>query len=327
VNSRQHVGLLYFVLAVCAIFALPPKAAAGARSAPDSPRSFSIKAVLAFNYPSGAYTAYPGKINDRGDIGGYLIFAGNGDYYGFARYANGDFTLPQQYPSSNFTYGEGIDNRRMIVGAWWDGSTYHSFSEKNGKFVNFDLTLPGVLGNYTYGDNQRGDIVGGYNIQINPSTVGTQAFAVLKGQQETIQVPGALGAVAIGINDHDQIVGAYSTTNYAIDTESGADNALGYMVQKNGQIVESLSYPGATTTVLEAINNQGLTVGRWFDANNVPHGLLYDSRKTKQWLTYDYPQSTSTVLNGINNAGLISGRWTDANGLIHGLIARVRVQH
>jgi hypothetical protein len=78
--------------------------------------------------------------------------------------------------------------------------------------------------------------------------------------------------------------------------------------------------PDSSTTQFLGINNRGVAVAFYLDANSIAHGIRYDVPKGT--LTYiDDPHGVlGTVLNGINNSGDIVGFYTDGGTKVHGIL-------
>jgi probable HAF family extracellular repeat protein len=86
----------------------------------------------------------------------------------------------------------------------------------------------------------------------------------------------------------------------------------------------SIDFPGATSTFVHSINNEGQMVGYQRDANGVFHSMLTD---TRSFSTFDPPGFTSTALpgtsmaHGINDSGDVVGSVVDnANSGLHAYI-------
>ena len=65
-----------------------------------------------------------------------------------------------------------------------------------------------------------------------------------------------------------------------------------------------ITFPGATLTIANGINNNNVVVGSFFDASSSVHGFIYRNGKYTQ---IDYPGSTETEVLGINDYGDIVG--------------------
>jgi hypothetical protein len=138
-----------------------------------------------------------------------------------------------------------------------------------------------------------------------------------------IDDPSAIsGGIVVGstvraaINNKGDIAGFY--------TDTGPTNTASIIhgfVDNHG-VFTSVDAPGATTTELLGLNDQGIAVGFDVDVNGM-HGIIYDT-KTGKLTTVDAPNginpTTSTTFNGINDKGDIVGFYTDTTGQTHGLL-------
>jgi probable HAF family extracellular repeat protein len=107
------------------------------------------------------------------------------------------------------------------------------------------------------------------------------------------------------INDLRQAVGYEGPRGGVIDLGSGS--------------FTELTYPGATGTAPQGINNSGQVVGSWTDASGLEHGFLWQSGS---FGSFDFPKNqtfgqadvTNTIASDINNLGQVAGRYTTAWG-------------
>lgn len=73
-----------------------------------------------------------------------------------------------------------------------------------------------------------------------------------------------------------------------------------------------IDYPGATSTVPQAVNSQGTVVG-WYSSSNGTHGFQWSGGNNYQ--TIDYPGAGATRIYGVSTNGDIVGSYSDASGL------------
>jgi len=113
-----------------------------------------------------------------------------------------------------------------------------------------------------------------------------------------IDYPGAvLTQIAGGPNLEGTSVGAYSLT---------AGGALhGFSVTANG-VFTPIDVPGATNTIPNFINLQGVIVGSYTDSAGTSHGFVL---KRGTYTTVDYPDVPGSELTGINDLGEMSGAY------------------
>lgn len=97
-----------------------------------------------------------------------------------------------------------------------------------------------------------------------------------------------------GINKWNTIVGQFLP-----------DNGMwtGFKRYSNGSFA-SLMYPKAMGTYPAGVNDAGMVVGTYYDANAMGHGFAYYKG---QWASIDYPLGGGTGVLGIDNAGVILG--------------------
>jgi len=82
-----------------------------------------------------------------------------------------------------------------------------------------------------------------------------------------------------------------------------------------------------SSTQLLGVNDSGVAVGTYQNANGSWHGLiatnLFSISKQPKWQSIDEPDGnqTSTVISGIDNSGDICGWYTGTDGRTHGFVA------
>ncbi len=153
------------------------------------------------------------------------------------------------------------------------------------------LAVPGALGpGFTgaSGINNRGQVVGFYYGQDNASHV----YVYDRGVYTTLSLPAY--AFPTGINNRGQIVG----------------NLYGFIgfVYHEG-VTTYLHVPGATTTIVNGINDRGQIAG-WYTSGEdyLDHGFVYDNGV---FTTIDAPNAFVTYIFGINDRGQVVGYYID----------------
>jgi probable HAF family extracellular repeat protein len=121
--------------------------------------------------------------------------------------------------------------------------------------------LSGVFGQGATAINDRGQIVGGF--QVSPSTVLRGFLLDAKGELTTIDVT-SLGGAILGINNRGQLSGFF-----------GDQNGIHAFLFYRGRTTQ-IDVPGANLTEGTGINDRGQLVGAYRDSSNVFHGFLYD---------------------------------------------------
>lgn len=83
-------------------------------------------------------------------------------------------------------------------------------------------------------------------------------------------------------------------------------------------VLNTIDFPNARGTSINALNNKGQSVGIYFSANNSNHGFVYDGNT---FTTVDYPGAYSSELTGINDNGQMTGYYAlAANAANHGFV-------
>jgi probable HAF family extracellular repeat protein len=113
------------------------------------------------------------------------------------------------------------------------------------------------------------------------------------------------GGTATGINNHGDVVG------YVY----GSTGAHGFL-DRHGH-VSTFSYPGASSTFPEAINDGGRIVGYYTASDGNQHGF-YGHKGNLHEL--DVRGAVSTELLGVNALGDMVGSFTDQAGKTHGFL-------
>ena len=265
----------------------------------------------------GATSTQANGINDRGQIVGTFVDAGN-QQHGFLQDKRRFTTIDapnligEGFSRTVGTTADGINSRGDIVGNFSTfadrGEFEYGFLERKGAF---SITAGGPLGIANPRDiNNRGQIVGNF--------FGAGAGGFLRdtnGKLTTINVPGAGATSVFGINNRGDIVGAYGANRFA-----GNDHA--FLLDKKGNLT-TIDVPGARFTQAFGINDAGVIVGGFTNVsclNNIcssdTHGFLYNDGA---FTTVDVPGATFTTVTDINNAGLFVGLFRDATGL-HGFV-------
>jgi len=122
-----------------------------------------------------------------------------------------------------------------------------------------------------------------------------------QGTYTQIDVPNGInGTFVQGTDSIGDLVGSYIDVDF---------NTHGFLF--SGGVYTTIDYPGATYTLLTAINDVGQIVG--VTNLNPPGAFLYDVA-THTFTPIAYPRATSTSPYGINNSGTIVGYYSYGNG-------------
>jgi hypothetical protein len=78
----------------------------------------------------------------------------------------------------------------------------------------------------------------------------------------------------------------------------------------NGSTYLAIAYPGASSTIVQGVNNSGEAVG-FYTLAGVTSGFIYDAGT---YTSFMYRGADSTDLFGVSNSGEIVGDYTCASG-------------
>jgi hypothetical protein len=243
-------------------------------------------------------------------------------------------------PQVSQTQVTGLNDNGIVVGYFYNTNmgvqfdNQFGFFEKNGVFTEVDnpntpTTQPNPNPNNILIENQligvnNNDIAVGFYIDASGLSHGYTYDIKSGGFSANIDDPSAMsGGIVVGstvtaaINNKGDIAGFYTNTG-----PTNTASVIHGFVDNHG-VFTTVDAPGATTTELLGLNDQGIAVGFESFTNaagiTITHGIIYDT-KTGTLTTLDAPNGTnSTTFNGINDKGEIVGFYTDATGT-HGLL-------
>jgi len=211
-------------------------------------------------------------------------------------------------PGSTNSIAVGINDSGQIVGMYgtssgggygylYSGGTYTTLSVP-GAILG---SAPGALfetngtGTAADGINDNGEIVGDWL-----GSSGEAGFTYSGGSYTNTSISdGGLFTTLYAVNDSGVISGY---------TKSGAV-IQGFVY--SGGVFTPISYPGATSTVVQGINDNGEVVG-FYTLDGSDWGFIYNDGT---YMSIVYPGSSQTLLFGISNNGEITGSYTCSSGL------------
>src|SRR5262245_40121866 len=169
-------------------------------------RATTITVLETFDFPGTGNNTLPQKINDNGLIVGIVIDSA-GVSKGWLRGRSGNFSQAFSEPldTGNLTNGRGINNARVVNGAYLDGvtGTFHGYRLFQGTFTEYDV--PNASDTTPLGINNVGDFCGAL-----VSNDGSQpAFLNVSRNVTRFTVPDATATLAYSINSSNQVVGYY----------------------------------------------------------------------------------------------------------------------
>jgi probable HAF family extracellular repeat protein len=216
-------------------------------------------AYTTINYPGSQYESLYG-INDLGtQIVGQTNFP---TLVGFLYDISAQTFTQVNYPGTTHTAPLAINNEGTIVGETEQGASFLGFellSSGRGTLIG----TPSVT-NYTLmtGISESAEVVG-YHHNSNDSLTN---FSFKQGKYNQIIVPIVQSAIVLGINPvGTALVGQYTPS---------AGVSLGFLWYRN-QAVQTLQFPGSSSTIATGINRAGEVVGYFVDASNVTHGFTW----------------------------------------------------
>ena len=224
--------------------------------------------------PGAAVTLAVRGISARGDIAGNINDSDT-NFHGYVR-VNGKFRQID-YPGSTHTFVFSINNAGDIGGQFLNAEgNLSAYIRKNGKF--YEVSVPGQSFQarvHSIQDNGR-VLVGGLFLS---SDGGGHGFIRSRpGEFQIIDYPGqSVPCSLVGfINERGEMVGSFSDVD-TVEECAHPPISHGYLL-RNGKF-SAIDFPGATSTGLAAINNDGTIVGEFTDVKGTIHGFKAVPRK------------------------------------------------
>jgi hypothetical protein len=190
-------------------------------------------------------------------------------------------------------------------------------------FTSFDF--PGATITEAFGINDDRYIVGSYCKDGDGGSTCALASPshgyVKKGDTfSKINFPKAFETEATGVNNYKLAVGLYDP----VKVPAGTDKGFGYYCPlpctAKGDF-KKVSYPGATSTDLSAINSHNIMVGVYSVNATAPiidHGFLLSGIR---FCSIDVPGGVDTNALGVNVNGDVVGSYDD-NGIVKGFVLK-----
>ena len=247
--------------------------------------------------PGSSYTVALG-INNQGQIAG--SFVSNGIQSGFL-YSNGNFQTIA-CPNASFTIAQGINDNGVIVGWCNPTGSAQGFIYQNGSFTY--LSYPGSTLTALMGVNSLDDLVGDYQL-------GKQfGFAYRNGVFKTL----GTARSAVGINQSETIA--------ANICGARCHGIVKAKTRRGWVIVQKVYYPGASSTGLSGINDNGDLSGAWGPTpDGQQEGFVY-FKDTNTFFGFNIQHSPDMEVTGINNSRQVVGYYATGTDL-HGFYGSV----
>jgi uncharacterized membrane protein len=230
------------------------------------------------DFPGNAEGGHVHDINSSGAIVGLYLTGKR--YHGFVL-SNGAYTSID-FPGAQSTRANGINTAGDIAGSYYgnnsdstggsNGSKGHGFLLKGGVFSAIDV--PGADYTDVWRVNDNGQIVGRYksgngDFHVFLYTIATSSFATIDYPNANETAMGDFSQMG-GLNNNGDIASGYC--NSSSNCELASFGSLHGFVLRRGTFT-SFDVPGAAGTVPFGINDQGVVVGGYLDANLAVHGF------------------------------------------------------
>ena len=216
--------------------------------------------LFTYDVHSGTYTNYnsllPSQMGRIDDSGNFVYTTNVGGSFKGTIYdpSTNSTTFFLDPNSPQYTFASGVSGNGLIAGYYLNSSFNQPGFTKNGSTFT-DVSYPGPHGQiYLWDVNNSGDVVG----QSSCCRAGVN-FLKQGSTYTTILDPlgSAANGSAYGLNDNDQVVGWY---------DNGSGGPINGFLWENG-VSTTFNYPGASSTVLADINDNGLIFGAAVDAS------------------------------------------------------------
>jgi len=291
----------------------------------------SLGAIATLDAPDAATTQNNGTLvtamNGPGVAVGYYS-APSGFLHSYMVSSGGTLTEFDP-PNSNGSTALCVNDGGAIAGAVIDVNGSHAYVRAaDGTFTLFDPTgnPTQVSAALPHKINGSGAVVGSY---IDTSHVHHGFLRNSNGTITILDAPGAgtaadEGTELVDMNSNGVIVGAISvgTVNGVVGTTHSVIRAA-----DGTYTVFDPPQAGAHSSFAEWINDNGVVVGEYRDANLVRHGYIRNSDGT--FTSIDDPDAAQlplsvtdlgTIPRGINASGAIAGLFSDTNGVRHAFV-------
>jgi uncharacterized membrane protein len=219
----------------------------------------------------GTFSTRPMGISERGVVSGLYRYPGacpecppwvNFQMRGFT-WDGGELEVVS-VPGSAYSLATGINVHGDIVGEFWMGGKAYGFVKQDGVIAPLDMAgapEDPLAWSSAYGINANGDVAGWYG---NGGTFTVHAYLLRKGKLITIDVPGFTWVIAAALNNQDDVV-VQCYRDWAV---------VANYVWKNGALTLLPQFPGATSTTVAGIADNGAIVGSYTSADGKVHGFV-----------------------------------------------------
>jgi hypothetical protein len=267
-------------------------------------------------------------IDSAGDTTGYYLDSQNTEH-SFLRSSGGTITTFDPPNSNPGSVAKSINDSGTVAGGFLDANGAHGYLRApDGTFTTFDPTGSGTQIQIVipYQVNASGTVAGTY---IDTNGVYHGFLRGPSGSITILDAPGAgtsdtEGTELLGMNASGAVAGGIS-----VGTVNGVVGTSHSLVLATDGTYTIFDPPqsGAHSSLAEAINDSGVVVGIYRDANLVRHGYLRQPDGTI--VSFDDPDAAQlpvsatdlgTEPRSINSNGAVVGFYADVNGVRHGFI-------
>ena len=211
----------------------------------------------------------------------------------------------------------GMNDHGLVVGTAWPGF----FDTPNGLIYNISnntatiWNYPGAAQTTLYGINNRGDIVGEFKPNLTSANIPFVRWA--DGSTQVLTFPGLAGVRVYDINDARVIVGRYKDA--ANKNRPFFATPLAPLPTALAFTFERLDLPGAASTLISDIRNDGTLVGRFLDSGGISQGFV---KAGTNLAVFNVTGTTATFPGGMDSFGRVAGFYRNATNpeIQHGFI-------
>jgi hypothetical protein len=218
------------------------------------------------NFPGSAQTQVTGLNNSNITVGFWADAAG--DNFGF--YSIGG----RWFRSANYPVGDpaqpsvdqllGVNDADVAVGFYTDTNGVNHGYSYNIRARRYETITVDGDSNVTAAAINNVGAVAGFATNAAGTTEGY--LELPGGNVIHLNVPGASSTQALGVNNRDEVVGDYTT---------GSSTTPNGFIWAPGRGFEMVNDPnGVNGTTINGLNDRGILVGFYMDANGLTHGLI-----------------------------------------------------
>ena len=267
--------------------------------------------------PAGSVFTIPYGMNDQGVITGFYQQP-SGFASGFVRQPNGAIATATPPPFTLQNTLGGVNNAGIAAGSYLDffgvnhSAAYDTAADTWTPFPDIAGAVGGLAASVNNGNVFTGYSIGGFT--MTGSFVGNRGYLYDSGVYSFFDAPGVdltfEGTIPEDINDSGTVVGFFSPM--------GRNGLFSGFVRNPSGAYTVLDYPGAESTFIQGVNNQGVAAGS-YDVGGMSHSFLWSA--SAGFTNFDLPFGFNTEIWGIDNRGNLVGTYLDPRGFEAGFLA------